>query len=77
MENGLTQEVVDQVVAYIKEHPKCSASAIPGDKTLVLLALRQLNWSKRIKGIIHADPTQIGSDEQGPYIADAVGLELT
>jgi hypothetical protein len=77
MENGLTQGFVDQVVAYIAEHPKCSASAIPGDKALVLLALRQLNRSGRIKGIIQADPTKIGNDKEGPYIADAVGLELT
>ncbi len=77
MENGLTQELVDQVVDYIGKHPKCSSSSIPGDPALVLLALRKLNWSRRIKGIIHADPTKIGNDEEGPYISAAVGLELT
>lgn len=76
MENGLTQEQIDQVVSYIAEHPKCSASSIPGEKDHVLKVLRVLNWSGRIKGIIQADMTKLGNDDEGPHIEDALGLEL-
>ncbi len=77
MEDQLTDEAINEVLAYIAEHPKCSLADLPGNLEIARLALRQLKWEGRIKGIFQADMMKIGNDQGGAYIDNAIGLELT